>query len=51
MPAAARLLLSACVLLGAAGDRVANAFIMEALKSQRPDDAILCEEEDRKSVV
>lgn len=31
--------------LGAAGDRVANAFIMEALKSQRPDDAILCEEE------
>ena len=31
--------------LGKAGDRVANAFIMEALKSQRPDDAILSEEE------
>jgi 3'(2'), 5'-bisphosphate nucleotidase len=31
--------------LGKAGDRVANAFIMEALKSQRPNDAILSEEE------
>ncbi len=31
--------------LGKAGDRVANAFIMEALKTQRPDDAILSEEE------
>ena len=31
--------------LGKAGDRTANAFIMEALKSQRPDDAILSEEE------
>jgi len=31
--------------LGKAGDRVANAFIIEALKQQRPDDAILSEEE------
>jgi 3'(2'), 5'-bisphosphate nucleotidase len=31
--------------LGKAGDRTANAFIMEALKTQRPDDAILSEEE------
>ena len=31
--------------LGKAGDRVANAFIMEALRSRRPDDAILSEEE------
>ncbi len=31
--------------LGEAGDRVANAFIMEALKEQRPDDAVLSEEE------
>ncbi len=31
--------------LGRAGDRVANAFIMEALRAQRPDDAILSEEE------
>ena len=31
--------------LGKAGDRIANAFIMEALKSQRPEDAILSEEE------
>src|SRR5947209_9813896 len=31
--------------LGRAGDRVANAFIVEALKTQRPDDAILSEEE------
>jgi 3'(2'), 5'-bisphosphate nucleotidase len=31
--------------LGQAGDRTANAFIMEALKAQRPDDAILSEEE------
>ena len=31
--------------LGKAGDRVANAFIIEALKQQRPGDAILSEEE------
>lgn len=31
--------------LGKAGDRVANAFIIEALQQQRPDDAILSEEE------
>lgn len=31
--------------LGKAGDRVANAFIMEALRSQRPQDAVLSEEE------
>lgn len=31
--------------LGKAGDRVANAFIMEALGAQRPNDAILSEEE------
>ncbi len=31
--------------LGKAGDRVANAFIIEALRQQRPDDAILSEEE------
>jgi 3'(2'), 5'-bisphosphate nucleotidase len=31
--------------LGKAGDRVANAFIMEALAQARPDDAILSEEE------
>ena len=31
--------------LGRAGDRTANAFIMEALKSQRPNDAVLSEEE------
>jgi 3'(2'), 5'-bisphosphate nucleotidase len=31
--------------LGKAGDRVANAFIMEALRQQRPDDGILSEEE------
>jgi 3'(2'), 5'-bisphosphate nucleotidase len=31
--------------LGRAGDRVANAFIMEALAVARPDDAILSEEE------
>jgi 3'(2'), 5'-bisphosphate nucleotidase len=31
--------------LGKAGDRVANAFIMEALKAQRPDDGVLSEEE------
>jgi len=31
--------------LGKAGDRVANAFIMAALASQRPDDAVLSEEE------
>jgi 3'(2'), 5'-bisphosphate nucleotidase len=31
--------------LGAAGDRTANAFIIEALKTRRPDDAILSEEE------
>ncbi|HTJ90966.1 MAG TPA: 3'(2'),5'-bisphosphate nucleotidase CysQ [Acidocella sp.] len=31
--------------LGRAGDRTANAFIMEALAAQRPDDAVLSEEE------
>ncbi len=31
--------------LGKAGDRTANAFIMEALRHARPDDAILSEEE------
>ena len=31
--------------LGKAGDRVANAFIIEALRQNRPDDAILSEEE------
>ena len=31
--------------LGAAGDRVANAFIMDALAANRPHDAILSEEE------
>ena len=31
--------------LGRAGDRVANAFIMEAIAEARPDDAILSEEE------
>ena len=31
--------------LGKAGDRTANAFIIEALKAQRPGDAILSEEE------
>ena len=31
--------------LGKAGDRTANAFLMEALRAQRPDDAIMCEEE------
>ena len=31
--------------LGKAGDRTANAFIMEALAEQRPDDAVLSEEE------
>jgi 3'(2'), 5'-bisphosphate nucleotidase len=31
--------------LGKAGDRVANAFIMEALATARPDDAVLSEEE------
>ena len=31
--------------LGKAGDRTANAFLMEALRAQRPDDAVLCEEE------
>jgi len=31
--------------LGKAGDRIANAFIMEALRVQRPQDAILSEEE------
>jgi 3'(2'), 5'-bisphosphate nucleotidase len=30
--------------LGAAGDRVANAFLMEALGAARPDDAVLSEE-------
>lgn len=31
--------------LGKAGDRTANAFIMEALRTHRPDDAVLSEEE------
>src|SRR3546814_18111808 len=31
--------------LGKAGDRVANAFIMEALAAARPEDAVLSEEE------
>lgn len=31
--------------LGAEGDRVANAYLMEALRQARPDDAILSEEE------
>jgi len=31
--------------LGKVGDRVANAFIMEALAKNRPDDAVLSEEE------
>lgn len=31
--------------LGKAGDRVANAFIMSALRENRPDDAVLSEEE------
>jgi 3'(2'), 5'-bisphosphate nucleotidase len=31
--------------LGRAGDRVASAFIMDALGEFRPDDAVLCEEE------
>ena len=31
--------------MGKAGDRVANAFIMEALAAARPDDAVLSEEE------
>ncbi|MFW2830512.1 3'(2'),5'-bisphosphate nucleotidase CysQ [Sphingomonas sp. ID0503] len=31
--------------LGKAGDRTANAFIMEALRHNRPDDAVLSEEE------
>ena len=31
--------------LGKAGDQLANTFIMAALKSHRPNDAILCEEE------
>jgi 3'(2'), 5'-bisphosphate nucleotidase len=34
--------------LGQAGDRVANAFIMEALAAQRPNDAVLSEEEKDK---
>jgi 3'(2'), 5'-bisphosphate nucleotidase len=36
--------------LGKAGDRTANAFIMEALKAQRPDDAVLSEEEKEDAV-
>jgi 3'(2'), 5'-bisphosphate nucleotidase len=36
--------------LGKAGDRVANAFIMEALRENRPDDAILSEEEKDSAV-
>lgn len=33
------------VALGKAGDRVANAFVVEALHANRPDDAVLSEEE------
>lgn len=36
--------------LGQAGDRTANAFIMEALRHARPDDAILSEEIGRAHV-
>ncbi len=32
--------------LGAAGDRIAHAFIVEALKAHRPGDAVLSEEEE-----
>jgi 3'(2'), 5'-bisphosphate nucleotidase len=32
--------------MGNAGDRIANAFIMNALKEHRPDDAVLSEEEE-----
>jgi 3'(2'), 5'-bisphosphate nucleotidase len=32
-------------ILGKAGDQIANAFIMQALRANRPDDAILSEEE------
>ena len=35
--------------LGKAGDRVANAFLMQALAAQRPDDAVLSEEEKDES--
>jgi len=35
--------------LGKAGDRTANAFIIEALKTNRPDDAVLSEEEKDNS--
>jgi len=35
--------------LGKAGDRTANAFIMEALAVQRPEDAVLSEEEKDNS--
>ena len=31
--------------LGAAGDRIANRFLVEALRAQRPDDGLLSEEE------
>lgn len=36
--------------LGKAGDRVANAFILAALRENRPDDAILSEEEQDNEV-
>jgi 3'(2'), 5'-bisphosphate nucleotidase len=36
--------------LGQAGDRVSNAFIMEALRAARPDDAVLSEEEAADTV-
>ncbi|HLQ13175.1 MAG TPA: 3'(2'),5'-bisphosphate nucleotidase CysQ [Steroidobacteraceae bacterium] len=35
--------------LGALGDRLANAFLMAALRQHRPEDAILCEEETDSS--
>jgi len=36
--------------LGMAGDRTANSFVVEALKSKRPEDAILSEEEKDDTV-
>ena len=35
--------------LGKAGDETANQFLMHALRAQRPDDAIMCEEEKDNS--
>ena len=36
--------------LGKAGDQIANAFIMQALRVNRPDDAVLSEEESDNAV-